>query len=352
VAGGAAGRPATDVPYDPDGTGPLGAKALVLLTEEFGASVTVTGAPTDDADVALVLVDDLTDPQRDDLLRWVRSGGRLIVADPASPLTPHVGSSGGVPFGETAEPIEAGSCTIDALVDARALLLTSWADYTVPEEASSCFGDGREAFVVAQAIGRGVQVSIGSPDVFTNRRLGDGDNAVLAVDLLAPTDGTTLSWIERDDPEGGDGSLWSLVSPPVRAAVLQLVVASAFYVAARARRLGRPLREPQPVELAGSELVAAVGHLLHETHDPDRAARILRADLCRSLADRLGLSAHAAPQLVVDAVVARAAVDPETARLAVLDTPVPTEEALLRVTRAIESIRQEVLHDRAPQPVP
>ena len=59
-------------PLAPDATGALGARALVLLLEELGADVDlVRGPPPDDADVAVVLQDLLTDDDAGVTLRWV-----------------------------------------------------------------------------------------------------------------------------------------------------------------------------------------------------------------------------------------------------------------------------------------
>ena len=51
----------------------------------------------------------------------------------------------------------------------------------------------------------------------------------------------------------------------------------------RARRLGRPVAEVQPVEIAGSELVVAVGNLLQKSGRPETAAERLRSDLHHDL---------------------------------------------------------------------
>jgi len=116
----------------------------------------------------------------------------------------------------------------------------------------------------------------------------------------------------------------------------------------RARRLGAPVLEPQPVQIAGSELVSAVGNLLQQTRDPDRAARLLRADLRRRLVERVGLPPGAPAEVIAEVTSARSGVDRARVARAVSDIPVRTEDELLDLARDIDVIRTEVLHGTAP----
>jgi hypothetical protein len=349
LVAGLSGRPDdTGDAYDPDGTGASGAKGLRYLLEEFGADVEVSDAIDDDADVVVVLVDVLTDEQRSELTDWMDDGGRLVIADPYSTLTPVVDQfEQGLTF---EEPVGQGRCSIGALDDTLVVEPGLVSEYHVTGGQASCFGDGARAFVVAEEHGQGVQVSIGGADAFTNERLDQADNAVLATSLLAPEPGTRVVWLERDQQAPGvTGSMWSLVAPGPRAAAWQLAIAGAVYAVVRGRRLGRPLQERQAVQLEGSELVVAVGNLMHRGQDPDRAARLLRADLRRSLRDRLGLPADAPQELVAQVISTRFGLDAARAQRAVVDVPVRSEEELVALARDIESLRKEVLHGHASQ---
>ena len=62
-------------------------------------------------------------------------------------------------------------------------------------------------------------------------------------------------------------------------ALAQLLIAFVVFALWRGRRLGRPVAEVQPVEIAGSELVVAVGNLLQKAGRPEIAAERLRSDL-------------------------------------------------------------------------
>jgi hypothetical protein len=343
------GRPSGEGrPYAPDSVGSSGAKAVRELVESFDADVDVSDEIGEHADVVLVLVDELTDRQRDDLVDWVAEGGRLVIADPASPLTPVVAETLD-PFGFD-EPRLPEDCSVDALDEVGTIAPGVPADYEVPDDGAQCFGPTGTAFVVAAPRGDGVQVSIGGPDVFTNGRLDEADNAVLAVSLLAPEPGTEITWLTRDASVPAETtSLWALVSPGGKAAVLQLCIAAGAYVLVRGRRLGRPLSEPQQVQLAGSELVAAVGHLLQQSRDPDRAARLLRADLRRSLRERLGLGGDASAELVAQVVASRCSLDRSRVDWILLDHPVGTDDVLVALAADIDTLKEEVLHGHAPR---
>jgi hypothetical protein len=325
------------LPRHPDSTSPDGAKALVLLLDRLGADVRV-GDTAVGADVALLLDDRLSDVEHGDLVDWVNAGGRLVVADPESTLTPVV-SEGAEGLRTRAE------CTVAALDGIDAIDVGSGALYDLRGEPSgSCFGDDDKAFLVADDRGEGTLVSLGGADVFLNERLDDGDNAVLAGALLAPTPGTRVVFLQPAEPGEGDESLLELISPGVQRAVLQLAVAFLVYALWRARRLGRPVEEPQPVEIAGSELVEAVGQLLQQRRDPGGATLTLQHDIRRALAGRVGLPADAPTTALADAIAARTGVDREAVFAALSAPPAADDRQLVALAAHIDAVRQEVLH--------
>jgi hypothetical protein len=355
-----AGRPTAgedDEPFDPDGTGGDGARALVLLLEELGAEVTVDeGVPGADVDTAVALADTFDPDRAAGLLDWVDDGGTLVVADPSSPFTPIVTG----PLGDldelAADDIPSATCDVAELADVEQLAPGGGQLYEVPGGADSCFGDGDRAFVVAEARGAGRLVSVGGQGPFLNGGLGDGDAAVLAARLLVPGEGDRdVAFLVRDPsppeataPEGrpgeGDESLVDLVPDRVSLALAQLVIAFLAYVWFRSRRVGKPVPEPRPTTLAGSDLVAAVGRLRSQERDADRSAAVLRGDLHRTLCRRLGLPADTGVDDLV-AVAERAGADPELLRAA-LEGRAVDDAALVTLARTIDQTRQEVLHEQ------
>jgi hypothetical protein len=346
-----------DRPYDPASTRPTGTRALVELIEGFGSRVDVPDRFPVDADVAVVFQDVIPSDAYDEIEDWVAEGHTLVVGDPRSELAPPaetLNPVSGTPFAD--DTLDQGHCTIDALADARQLDLTGapvGAAYVDDGNADVCFGAGRLAFVRVDNVGDGHIVGLAGAGLLQNRNLGRADNAVLAIDLIAPRRGTRVAVLTADAfPSAGGrrgevGSLSELFPPSARLLLAELGVALAVLAVASARRLGRPLAETQPVQIAGSELVGAVGDLLRQQRDPDRAAGILRADLRRTVAGRTGLPPDAPPAAVAEAVAARTGRPVEEVR-ALLEFPVAGDAELVRLAEHIDTVREEVLHGRTP----
>jgi hypothetical protein len=339
------GSPEGGPALDPRSHAPDGTSALVALLEELGTDVELSeGLPGPADDVALVLVDDLDEEQREDVLAWVRTGGTLVVTDPRSSLTPEA-----LPFDPSEGFVEEttlgpGFCSIDALADVDEVDAGIAFRYDTGAAASSCLGSRDFAFVVAEEEGDGTVVSVGGADLVTNARLGHDDNAVLAAALLAPASGATVRVVDAPIPAGGgDKTLVDLISDGVRRAGLQLGVAFLLYAVWRAVRLGRPVAEPQAVEIAGSELVGAAGRLLERGRGAGAAAEVLRGRLRRTLTSRYGMPPDVPGATLVATVAERTGVDREQVELAIGERPVSSDGELVSVTTAIAHVQQEVL---------
>lgn len=360
------GRPDVErpPPLSPTSEWPDGTKGLVLLLEAEGAEVTVTDdAPgdvdeLDSTDVLLIPVDFLYELDEVSAIdQWVDAGGRLVVTDPYSQFTEI--TTGESPGGET---LDGGGCTIDALVEIDEVTPGPEAQmYDTYFGDGRCFTEGGAAFVTTTEQGDGTVVSVGGPMVFTNELLDDTDNAGLAVALLAPEPGTRVRYldldltipppdIDRPDPEAPNplAGFLDMVPPGARAAAVQLIVAFLAYAWWRGRRVGRPVTEPQAVQIEGSELVAAVGRLLERSRDPERAAAVLRADLRRTLSDRLGLPRDVSTEVLVRVAAERTGESEARIHAALAGPPLDDHAALIDLARLVETIRQEVLHGSAP----
>lgn len=346
VVGLLGGRPPADGdPLSPTATGPLGTKGLVEFLEELGADVDLTtGVPAADVDVALLLQDQLEGAPREALRRWVSDGGTLVVADPSSPFTPLLAGSADPFGGLVTGSVPRGDCTIPALSDVERIDPHGGVNYDVTGSTGRCFGDDEGAMVVTNDLGSGTLVAVGGAGLFVNESLGAFDNAVLIGALLAPRPGGTVAYLEPSVPGGGESSLSDLVAANVKLALLQLAIAFGAYALWRARRLGPPIEEPQPVQIAGSELVGAVGELLQQTRNPERAAASLREDLRRRLCSHLGLAIDASPDVVATITARRTGADPEVVYAALAGPPVTNDQDLVALAQTIESIRKELLH--------
>jgi uncharacterized protein DUF4350 len=356
-----AGRgPEEGNPLDPASPGPLGTKGLVEVLRGLGGRVTVSAAqPGTGTETALLLSDDLTPERRQGLLDWVGRGGTLVVADPSSGLT-EAEPVGSTRFGLLDAEIER-RCDVPALRDAGRVAAPGGVVFKVPRGqrgpaggpggpaavgTRACFPRNDGAWLLVQPVGDGTVVRLGGASALVNQELGEADNAILLASLLVPVEGTTVQVLQPPLPGGGTAGLGDLIAPRVRLALWQLVVAFVLLALWRARRLGRPVAEPQPVQLSGAELVVAVGNLLQRAKGRGQAAGLLTDDLRRSLAERLGLPRSTPADQVADTVAARTGIPRERVLWTLTPTTPRDEAELVALSQAVDTIRREVTRVR------
>ncbi len=341
-----AARQTQGPPLDPTSTSPDGAKAVVELVDELAAMEVLDRVPGAEVDTALVLQDRFDRDAQDAVLDWVRAGGTLVVADVDSTSTPAV-----VATVTGAVDVSCSGDVPSGLADVGQLEVGDSLRLDASGSGGSCGTAGDGGFLVVEPLGAGRIVAVGGPDAFTNRNLDEADNAVLAAALLAP-DASTRSAFLRPSPLVGSGeeTLVDLVDTPVRAALAQLVVAFLLAALWRARRLGRPVAEPQPVPIESSELTQAVARLLGRADRPGRAAAVLRDRARRDLSGPLGLPRDAPADHVVDAITRRTDLTDAEARRAAVD-PVTSDADLVAVATLLTQIRKDITHGRRPTTV-
>jgi hypothetical protein len=282
----------------------------------------------------VVLVDRLTDAQRQTIERWVSAGGTLIVVDPRSPLVRRTVGSGGT-LGSLVDP---GQCSVSALAGLGAIDAPN-VGFLQPESGDdSCFSSGADAFVVARSAGQGVVVELGGGSPFINDGLPRSDNAGLAVALMAP-DTRPIIIVDGVPAGGGDKTLGDLIGRGLKLAFLQLVLAFVVVVAWRSRRLGAPVAEAGLVDVPSAELVAATGRLWNRAGAAEHAAAHLREGFRSELAVRLGIAREFGPHTAAAALADSSGVDAEVARVALV-AEVNNEDELVNVAQAIVEVRR------------
>jgi hypothetical protein len=335
-----AGAPSSSRPLDPASTQPDGTRALVLLLEALGADVDVVRGPVpDDATAALVLQDRLNDEDKAAVRRWVEAGGVLVVSDPTTEgfdgergrCDPALGSVGSIRT-SGGQSVARGDACFEGAVGVE--------DHGAGSVVR--LDDFQVGFVLN---GRELEPSV-TTSLFMNSLLAEDDNAVLAATLLAPGPGARVAILGGSVGGRGQDTLLDIVRPSFKQAGVQLLVVGLVFVLWRGRRLGRPVTEPQPVLVAGSELVAAMGRLLDARRRPDEAAAALRADLRRLLELRLGVAPGAPASAVADAVALATGLDATTVAAALETTAVATDADLVAVTAQLDRIRSLVLGSR------
>lgn len=338
---------------DPRSHERLGTSAMVALTREMGADVAIADRLPDlDAGtgpaVIVLLTDRLSDDQRTVVEDWVDDGGRLVVTDPASPLVPEWGDAFDTVDDLGPRRTIEGRCEIDVLdgIEVGGIEPRNGGVLYQPDgPADTCVDGAFGAYIVATDRGAGTIVALGGSGLVVNAAIAEGENAPVVTALVSPERGTEVVVLEPGAVAGGGGqrSLVDLIPPGVERGVLQLVVAFVVYALWRARRLGRPVAEPQPVAVAGSELVAATGNLFDRTESTAYAGELLRADLRRFLADHLGLPADSAPHVLATVAAERSRADPAALHRALGPEPVTDDAGLVTLAHTIDRIREEVL---------
>ena len=349
------GGPGSDRPLDPRSDADGGTSAVVTLMEELGADVDIEVRELDaDHGTALMLWDQLDPGERDDLEDWVRAGGTLVVTDPVSSFAPEGTSLGAVVAEdpdaiEDAEPVpvDVDECDIEPLEEQDVETLAVWGGpvrFDVGSGDRSCFGNGDRAYIVQTPLGDGNVVAFGGSGTVVNRTLGDDDNAVAIAALMTPRSGGRAAVIDMEVAPltRGDETLTEVMPTWAKRVIVQLALAFLVYVIWRARRLGQPVPEAQPVKVAASELVAAMGGMLERSGSPQHAADVLRTELRRELVNRLGLPPNVPPATLVELVAPRTQLDEAQLAAALGPGPVGNDKDLLTVVTLIDIVRKEV----------
>ena len=324
----------TGPPLDPNSTAPLGTHALVALLESFEVDVR-RGLPDQSDTVALFLAGTLDDDRTDQLEQWVSGGGRLVVASPGSAFSPQIDGL------LDRESLSAGICEVPGLDDVARLGGSSFGTYVIGPESTGCFlGPDGQAYLIAEDRGAGQIIAIGGAAPLTNELLDEEDNAVLAVRLLEPDSGS-LRVIY--DPAGiagaGDQSLVGLIPGSVRLIGWQLLVAFAVFVLWRARRFGRVVEEPQPVELPGSLLVLSSGELRRRSGGYAAAMAAIRRDTEVRLRTEHRIPTEVSTERLAVVLQARSGLDSEALRRALLDPLPPGPEGLTALVAAVDALQ-------------
>lgn len=345
-------------PFDPRSGEGSGTRGLVVLLEHEGATVDVVRAapPVGSQQRVLVLEDRLNAHQRRDLLAFAQGGGVVIVADPNSTLAGHLGATSTVtdelPAFDANDVnsqinVPLGECDVAALDHLRGVFVrTGIRFHDSPSATSTCFRNQSGSFAFVTPDGAGLIVQLGDNELFTNSLLRYADNGPLASALLAPADGSRVDILLGEeaaktvaDIGSGERTLTDLVRPGVWMALTQLAIAFVIFAIARAIRPGRPVREPEQVPIAGSELVVATGNLMQRAQHAERAGWLLRGNLYRSLCKQFRLP----PTTSIDAL--DAAVAGQTSLqlghvASVLQREVQDNAGLVQLSNSLQAIRE------------
>lgn len=326
-------------------------------------------------DVVVVFEDRLTDADEQVLVDHVAAGGRLVVADPRSPLagaTEVVAGTGfsGVPDCGLLPDDTTARLARDMAPSAGTVALPSPIVpdvFTVPDAATdACWRDDATAFVAVlpgQAVvahRSGDDGEDAPPETADAGRNGDAGEVVVLGDPLGLSNATIqlepdmarlVGLLLPDDARGrvvvavGDAPL-PAPTRPVGALPDNLVaamwiagLATLLYALGRARRHGPVVSETPPVQVPASELAAGIAELLQRHGRVEHAAGRVRDALRTELASLLG-GGDDDPAVLVVVTTAATGLDHDVVAAAVGTTPVTTTDGLVATTRAATRVRR------------
>lgn len=338
VLGPSSGGPA----LDPTSAADDGLLGLVRLLEELDVEVEVALEPPADTDTVVFLpLDLLGDDRRDRFTDWMRAGGTLAVAGSSRF---HEREELGTPLAESFAPAERTvGCDLPALEPVEVVRHDGWLDLGDEAGDQRCFpSDDGGAWLLPSELGDGHLLIFASADAFTNEWLDAADNAVLAAALFGRHPGDALRIVPRPPPGERDVGLLDLVAPGVWRGLLVLGLAVLVAVVARARRLGPPVEERLPAVLPSGELARSLAGLTARAGDRRGAAMRLRHQARERATQVLGLPVRADAAVIVERLVAVAAIEEHDARLAIVEHAVEDDDGLIAVARAVRTVLEHL----------
>ena len=253
-----------------------------------GLTVREGVSPPDDG--TFVLLRDLREPaDARDLLDWVRRGGRLVLADPTSPVAALLGVGPVAPLGLMGGQTLTPGCAAAEVVGVERIVARA-SDWALGSNGSavSCFPGDRGSYLMLLHEGDGTVVLLGGTSALTNELLRERDNAVLAVRLVGMDSAVVFGPPIPPTAAGSSRGLWASVPTPVRVMTVALCLAAATFALVRGRRLGRPVTEAPLVPIPAIELPRSVGRLYRRAQTPGYAGRLMREATNARLAARYG----------------------------------------------------------------
>lgn len=354
---------------------PTGLRGLALFYEHYGIehaqrrqSFEDTSDLSADHDVLIIACPETEYSEREieGLKKWVGSGGRLILIEPAREVGESVAP--GIEWTMRAAEVDSedrsasrnstrdGACAIPLTKEKTPLVeessrpvsvspLTSGVTEVVMPapavfsrlgEAVPSVTNGRDVTVAVVAVGRGELVLL-STNALSNATLAAGENAQLALNLARGKRAVFDEYHHGFRQSGG-----ALLAMPVqwRLALAALLIAVLAYAWAKAPRRSPPAQDPPVLPRTRGEFISALGRSLERADGSQAAVRVLQDDIRRRLRRQFFVRGAVTDQGLISAAAA-AGVDPRlvAAALAPID---PDNSAFVHRARLIAALRKEL----------
>ncbi len=358
-------RTTNQLPFDPDNPDDQGMQALSRVLEQQGVQVTVArgldqlleSAATTDTTV-LVAGTALIGPEAGEQIQeHVTDVGRWVILSPESNTAEVLGV-----------PVQASSTTqVGAASPSCAAQLVTWRDgdrishanrlvdvIGQHPDAEPCFppspgynaGGAQAGYLIElpATSSRPETVVAGLASSLTNQHITDDANAAAGLRLLGAHQ--QLVWYLPAIGDAGQTAPRSLVDVLPDAVVPSVVVLLLALLATmiwRGRRLGPVVTEPLPAVIRSIETTQSRSRMYRRARDRDRALASLQLAARRRLAARLGLSRHAQPHQVVQALAEATGRHTDELHRLLENPSAPDDETLVRIAREVRSLEEGMI---------
>jgi len=361
-------RPAAAGPLDPRDVGPEGTHALAALLAGQGKHVSTAGtvaaalARSKGQRTALVIADPGL-VSAGSLRALAAAAADLLIVAPGprvlGVLTPGVKVAAVARVASRPPRCAWPGARLAGRADMGGLLLRpappgAWRCYPVDSAAARRIPGGNTgpgaprrtsyASLVRYRSGGRMITLLGTGDPLTNRDLGRGGNAALALNLLAG-DSHVVWLIPGPVAAGGPASrsVSGLIPEPVYLVAAELAVAVVLAALWRMRRFGPLVFESLPVVVRASETAEGHGRLYRSRRARDRAAAALRAASVARITTRTGLPQATSPEVISQELAGRTGRSAQEIQ-AMLYGPAPGDDtALVKLATDLDTLEGQVL---------
>lgn len=301
---------------------PYGTLALYTLLEESHYTVTRFEKPfteLKDHEPGTLLVIAPPDNHSPDekefeaVTKWVEAGGLLIVIDreidvsvgDAAISTEHAQQKSAVhplqptPFTRGVERVTLSEYATRVTIDSRS--------------ATYHIGDDQAAIVADARVGKGRVVLLTDPYVVANNGISQGDNVILALNLLSERPAGTIAFDEYHHGYGasttGEGLMSYFRGTPVPWMMVQAALVAVLVVYSRGRRFGRPLPLKRERRTTNLEFVSSMANITRLARASDLAMENIYAEFRKRLCRFGGVPSRVSNEKLSVAVARRSKLD-------------------------------------------
>jgi hypothetical protein len=330
------------VPDPSPDSGPRGLLALRRFLQRMGLEVKdAPNPPRAGSGTFFLPYDSRTGRGADQVLDWVASGGRLVLASPSSDIASHVGvkSSRRSEFFPRPGLALAAGCSPLTTGGVDEIVVSSASGYLTSSRrgSQSCFVESDGSHMLITTHGKGQVIVLSGSTALTNQFLSQKDNALLAYRLFEGF-GPVVVGPPADPSLLGVQDPWDLLPDRAKSVLAGLVVALGIFALARGRRFGRPITEQTTSPIEASQLVWATAGLYQSAKARALAAQLLRRGAARRISRRLGIPGDADVSMV--AAVAARELSQDMALLE--EQPVADDADLIRLAQELEAVESKV----------